>query len=389
MENKENLTGRWLKCIKSDWVDVNFKKLSPNEYIGIDYIDSDGDFIVCQRKTCISKSRLSNGEFELMPEGFNPNNIEKEFVLPEEWYLEVTENSVGYIQTYRLMKDIHTRLKVGDYKYISTSGYGLDEYHIKSLSNTITLDQFKKYVLKINDNVVANKKWNINDLRGKSDFVIKCTKVEQINKLRYLNITDVLGDILINCKVEVAIYCDRSGFDKISTVENYINNNIVKIIDYNDIIFNDNKPGINSESIKVELKDSNFIDDNFLTADQLVEEEVYSHYNRSKRDRFIIGRYSKGNIWYNVLFENIGSYNDRHILSCSCYFKKATPDERKWLNKCIEANKFIPKEDASNTFKKDNGLLGQIVQSRDKLLHQKPLIIKSKSNKSKLIIINQ
>lgn len=148
MDKKEDLTGRWLKCIKSNWTGDNNFKPKNGDYI---QIRSCRNRSIIIGESHLYISRIEEGEFELMPVGFNPNNIEREFVLPDRWDLRITKESLVYVNNFRktLKRD---PLDIGEYKFIKETGCGWGLlYPNQSSTNEITLDQFKKYVLKIDD----------------------------------------------------------------------------------------------------------------------------------------------------------------------------------------------------------------------------------------------
>jgi len=241
MDNKEDLTGRWLKCIKSHWIDGEGFNIKTGDYI---QISSQYNTLVYIGKALLSVGRIENGEFELMPIGFNPNNIKKEFVLPDRWDLRITEESLVYVNNFRktFKRD---PLYIGEYEFIKGTGCGWGLRN-KSSANEITLDQFKKYVLKINDD----------------------------------------------------------------------------------------KPGINTESFKVEFK-----------ADFTCEPGIYItkngniyQWNGYSSDCYI-GQKSVNSVTQDCFVIGDGIFKPMTD-------KKANFSERLWLNKCVEANRFIPKEEA-------------------------------------------
>lgn len=76
-----------------------------------------------------------------------------EFVLPEKWYVEVTEKNKKILNKFKLDK---YKCEIGDYNYVDYNGFGYFKGNGGCNDYTkITFDQFKKYVLKedIEENV--------------------------------------------------------------------------------------------------------------------------------------------------------------------------------------------------------------------------------------------
>ncbi len=229
---EENLIGRWLKCINDTTWSVGDKYPKIGEYFQIEDTESN-DFIV--KGQYLLFSRITNGEFELMPIGFNPNKTELTS-LPEKWCIR-------------------------DCKEVS-------EY--------------------------AHKKWNCDNFVGSNIFYES---------------------------------------DKTYNFSSFIPS------DYTEITFDQFKKWVlDKQQMSISPNDE------CLTQSQLIKGEIYSHYESDRSSRKLIGVYDYGYEWSNyVTFTN---FSRGGHLSASVYFKRATSEERKWLEACIKANKFISKEEA-------------------------------------------
>lgn len=79
--------------------------------------------------------------------------MEKEFILPEKWYIEVTDDNREIINNWKIKQKYNKSLYHYDYKYVNHEGEGSEEGWSAGMwwcfcFTKITDKQFKKYVLK-------------------------------------------------------------------------------------------------------------------------------------------------------------------------------------------------------------------------------------------------
>lgn len=109
------------------------------------------------------------------------------YILPEKWYIKITEETISYINKYRNIKIPRIQnIDINYYfKYVGEDGWvigGVDfiNNHIGYIRQELTLDIFKKYVLKENindiDDFVLPEKWCV---KGTTPVINKKTKEER------------------------------------------------------------------------------------------------------------------------------------------------------------------------------------------------------------------
>ncbi len=426
---KESLIGRWIKCTKDD---AYFTDHKIGDYIQL--LRKNGTYYESNTKSstygflwAYPHENFEINGFELMPEGFNPNNINSVELtsLPEKWCVKGTKCKTvqKFFLTYKDNKidDFVSHFSYEDY-YFHNYKNKYDNYCSATKDYIeITFDQFKKWVLKSNpieideyltqsqlikgeiyshyetdksprkligmydygyewsnyvtftnfsrsghlsasvyfkratfserqwlevciktnkfipkeEALKSNKRYDISYLKGKSNYVIRCTKSEQVDKLNELGIGSPSGSVISSYK-DVIIYCDKSGFDNIKDLKSN-----QTMIEYDDIIFDDVKPGINNQSFKVSIDKDSWNQD-FVKASL----------------KALIGE-------------------EKTALDYLTEYSKCPPIDSRQYNWDVVGKTYRAYIDPY-----------QAVKSND-LEFQQPVIIKNKNKKSKLIIINQ
>jgi hypothetical protein len=230
--------------------------------------------------------------------------------LPKYWYCELTDESRDTLNNWR--KNI---IKYSDtncpYKWITENGSG------RKVGGEITFPQFKKWVLKE---------------ESKQDLyktVVHCTTQEEFNFVYESWNKPCKNSSAIKEHGECCIYADRSGFNRL-----YLCKQIKCII----LSFSDwcEQNGHKPDFMKVKEKQ--------LTVDDLVEGEIYW---TDKPNEYIFkasknGKGYNGFIYKNYIFNNIKdeTFKEWGIL------RKATPEEKQWLETCISLNKFVTLEES-------------------------------------------
>lgn len=268
-----------------------------------------------------------------------PEEISKakgEFVLPEKWRLKRNVENEKFINNWR--QTVRPNAGKLHEPYINQEAYGVSERY----GEEITFDQFKKYVLK----------------EGIKEKVMDKEELLKEAKRRYP----------VGSKIKGLLY------NKVYVVN-------PSLFGYYDI--EDNKIITDGfgDSVYLNGKWAEIVQDT-LKIEDLVEGEIYYH----KCDQFsYIIKFSK--LGYNNRIEgycnvclNINSYDRSYANTTITELRVASQEEKDWLNACIKANKFIPKEEAlkSKNMTFDNTKWYKVVDGKEKMHSGSTYYVKGK-----------
>ena len=126
---------------------------------------------------------------------------EEEFVLPENWAVKITADTLPAINEYRVSKDKDRLTSSAQYPYIRFDGFGI--FTLLEYDNSyteITYEQFKKYVLKKQDNLTFSD-FKDGDYIYEQMDITSCSFITKVNIRRDGGMK--ISDYFINLNTKV------------------------------------------------------------------------------------------------------------------------------------------------------------------------------------------
>ena len=232
------LKGKYLKYKPEITIEIFkliYQKLFENKLVdSLDYVDGEYKFFstsfnILKLPTGANRVGCYAQNWELFKEttvqeilGYDPF-VKEEFVLPEKWWIKITSENKDILNSWKKSQPYTGEIK-DNHIYISEVGglYINDEYIDKY--TIITFDQFKKYVLKDNNEVTKEKVIDIKEIRalaielsakGKTDRIkealihFKSGSISALKEEDYSEFYKMLGNIYDRSKqpLKQAVHC--------------------------------------------------------------------------------------------------------------------------------------------------------------------------------------
>lgn len=263
------------------------------------------------------------------------NNITGEFVLPNKWYVTVTIRNREVLSKWRFdtYDEAPSWFTVG-----AVVGYCKDsdskEWDEKvndNWENEITFQQFKKYVLKENQNTKTTKNMKAFKIIGSEPLLEAISK--ELLKLGYKWVNRRLSLDETSSPLYIASKDQKMWAGYATTMGNYTTFSLPK--EYDEAL----------AFAKSLLKESDTPNKKFIPkkGDYIYHNHgyygwitIFSEFRNGK----IIGEHSlpsKGGKNFYLTYRN--SNDDSEL-------RRATPEEKRWLDACIKEGKFVSKEEA-------------------------------------------